>query len=351
MTINDNTSDTQKDISFCLPVFNVKEYIEACIKSIDSQTMNNISYEILCIDDCSTDGSYELLQTISKNNRAVKLVKNKENKGVSYTRNQLIEQASGTYIWFVDPDDMLYPNCVNKIYNIALRYNPDVILADYMRIEDNDTEEYIKNISENEYEHVSFGMKWPIDTNNRRMSAVWCGMFKRQFLVTNKLKFNEDMIAQEDTLFYYEFLLKTKNVIKCEAPCYLYRQRATSVMHTRTVERAKKYYTSMLAMLKTYEQHLMKKDYTDIDILTEKIHHSRQNVATTLCGVCDTKYVYEQLKFLKREKIYPYPFRKNVFLGNRSILYKWLIFLTPIQVCFWIQHFSYKIMYYKNKNR
>lgn len=89
--------------TFCLPVYNVYSFLEHCIKSINEQDMSGIKYEILCIDDYSTDDSYKRLEKLSKTNDRIRVLKNAKNYGVSYTRNQLIKEAIGKYIWFVDP--------------------------------------------------------------------------------------------------------------------------------------------------------------------------------------------------------------------------------------------------------
>ena len=131
-------SDGKIDISFCLLVYNVKPYLDDCLQSIVNQNLenSNISYEIYCIDDVSKDGSYEFLLDMTKKNPKLRVEKNEENKGVSYTRNRLMREAKGKYIWFVDPDDMLINKVVDKFYQYAEQYKVDIILGDYIRVEE-----------------------------------------------------------------------------------------------------------------------------------------------------------------------------------------------------------------------
>lgn len=86
------------------------------------------------MDDCSTDGSYELLQTLKNNYTALKVSRNIHNSGVSFTRNQLIKSAKGKYIWFVDPDDLLYPGVVSLALREIEESEADVLLGNYIRI-------------------------------------------------------------------------------------------------------------------------------------------------------------------------------------------------------------------------
>jgi hypothetical protein len=242
----------------------------------------------------------------------------------------------------VDPDDMLVRNVVGTFYRLAESYQADVLLGDYFRVPENTAEsgEYgfsgsVENVQVKQTKRES-----PRDPSGRAMHAIWAGLFLRSFLMDNALTMNENMIAQEDTLFYYEFALKTDQVYKCNVPCYLYRQRSASVMNTRNDQRARKYYQSMLEMLMVYQHHQDTEDYDDKEILDQKIHHSKQNVTQCLASIKDKKYVKEQMKFLKNKKIYPYPFRKAALKMKPSYL-GLLTFLLPLKPFFWLYHFIY----------
>lgn len=100
------------DLSIIIPVYNVELYIERCINSITSQ--NIIDYEIICINDGSTDRSLEVLYSLQKNNPKIKVF-NQQNCGLSATRNRGIELSGGKYILFVDSDDYLEENVLNSL--------------------------------------------------------------------------------------------------------------------------------------------------------------------------------------------------------------------------------------------
>ena len=311
------TDSFSTQISFCLPAYNVEKYVGECIDSILSQKIDNFEFEILCIDDCSVDGTYDELIKFASTNEKIHVLKNSKNLGVSATRNRLIDEANGKYIWFVDPDDLLYPDTVVDFWEIANRYNAEVVLGNYIRfcnIED------VKSQVTNKDFHIEQKDFLPYDDEGTRMCTVCTGVFLKEFLIKNKIYFQEGMIAQEDTLFYYEFSLKGKTIIKCDFPCYLYRQRPTSIMHMRSEERAKKYYESMMIMYKVYKQHLDKGDYDDEKVLKEKIHHSQQNIAFFLAMLMEHSYVHMEIKRLKREGIYPFPFRNAALHTNESFL-------------------------------
>lgn len=310
------------------------------------QYLQGITYEVLCIDDCSTDKSLEICTKFAMDNPNIRVMRNKKNSGVSYTRNRLIENAKGKYIWFIDPDDMLYPD-IARIFYLKIEENDcDVILGDYLSITEREM-----NIPENiekelHWRRISKTERWlPVNQNGIKMCAIWAGLFKRDFLLLNDLHFNEKMIAQEDTLFYYEFILRTDKIIKCSSPSYFYRQKASSVMHSRSKQRLYQYYLSMVEMFKVYKKHLDENDFDNKEILEEKIGHSRQNIITCLVSVDDTKMVKDKLKNLKEIGIYPYPFRKAVWYTKESLLRKIIYFFQPIEPFFWLLHLLYKISY------
>ena len=232
----------------------------------------------------------------------VRVLKNEKNKGVCFTRNRLISEAKGKYIWFVDPDDLIYPNVATSFLKAAREYRADVVLGNYIRFKE------VKELKLFKIANFRFHIQkyefLPCDKENNKMCAVWAGIFSRKFLLDNNLRFHDGMIAQEDTLFYYEFALKSPIIVKSDLPCYLYRQRRNSIMHSRNEERTKKYYESMIIMYEVYKRHLC--DYDNEEILKKKIHHTQQNVAFYLAMLLDHSYVKREMRRLKEARIYPY---------------------------------------------
>ena len=310
-----------------------------CINSILKQDIEDINIEILCIDDFSTDGTYEELIRLSKKHKLIRIIRNNKNIGVSATRNRLISESKGKYIWFVDPDDLLYPGAVSLLFNATNYHQSEVTLANYLKftkLEQIKVEhtEWNAHIVENDY--------LPFDEESgRKMCAVWAGIFLRKFLIENELQFQEQMIAQEDTLFYYEFGLRVNKVVKCDFPCYLYRIRSTSIMHSRSEERAKKYYKSMLVMYQVYKKHLISGDYNDELVLKNKIHHTQQNIAFCLAMLQDYSFVYKEIKRLKKKGVYPYRLRYDALHTKEPIIRRLCNFLLPFEPVFWLLHYIY----------
>jgi len=206
------------------------------------------NYEIICIDDCSTDESLKELIRLKDYINDSKLVdfrvtSNQENKGVCYTRNRLLREVTGTYVWFVDPDDMLVPNVGNYMLSIK-QSRCNLILGNYRSIPEmlhfnelNECKKYYEvNYIDINNEKLSY---LPMNSIGIKMNAVWAGIFRREFLIENGLFFHEGMIAQEDTLFYYEVSLFIDTILKTDTEVYCYRKRSTSIMNLHSEEKMK----------------------------------------------------------------------------------------------------------------
>ena len=131
-----------KKISIVIPAYNTEKYIKKCLDSIINQTYKN--KEIIIIDDASTDNT---LLEIEKyhDNACVKIIKNKENKGQAYSRNKAIKIASGDYIGFIDSDDFIEPDMLEKLYSKAKENNLDIAMCKIATY-DNQTGEIKDNV-------------------------------------------------------------------------------------------------------------------------------------------------------------------------------------------------------------
>lgn len=106
-------------ISIIIPVYNVEKYIQECLDSVCRQTLKEL--EILCINDASTDSSVEIIQQIAMNDSRFRLIQNEKNIGAGETRNRGIMLAKGKYFFFLDADDFLETDAMEKLYQCAER--------------------------------------------------------------------------------------------------------------------------------------------------------------------------------------------------------------------------------------
>ena len=130
-------------VSVIVPVYNVERYLNRCLNSIISQTFKDI--EIICVNDGSTDTSLKILKEYQKIDNRI-IVINKENEGVSKSRNKGIEVAKGEYIVFVDSDDWINLDMVEYMYNKAKNTDTDIVMCTYMREYINNSKEKVFNL-------------------------------------------------------------------------------------------------------------------------------------------------------------------------------------------------------------
>ena len=117
-------------LSVLIPVYNVKDYLDDCFRSVISQCDTNI--EIIALDDQSTDGSFEYLKAlVAKTSHPIKILQHPHNRGLSAARNSLVAAATGDYVWFIDSDDVLVDGAINKLEKIVGRHSPDLVMCDY----------------------------------------------------------------------------------------------------------------------------------------------------------------------------------------------------------------------------
>ena len=329
-----------RKVSFCLPVYNVKEYLEECIESIYQQGLSD--FEIICIDDCSTDGSFEKLKRLAENHPEMIVCQNDENKGISYTRNRAVAVSNGEgYIWFVDPDDKLVPNTALLYLDIAEKNKVDAVLGKAIRFMDNTKPPVIKGTDH--YEIVDYSNPDKFYDYGPNF-GVWNGIIEKSFFMKNELHFHEDLPVFEEVLFYVEFGVKVNKIARVDHYGYYYRTRSTSMSRNRNAIRLYNYAGSakiILPILKSlmgeYPQY--KASLRAVTVCAEKIYE------LNLARIPDSTYIRQSLKYMKSEGFYPHDNHCSAHMvKSRSWKYKLLFLLLRIEPCFWLVHYVYKLL-------
>ena len=190
-------------LSIIIPTYNRSKYITKCLSSVLNQTYKNI--EVIIIDDGSTDNTEEIIKTF--NDERIRYFKN-TNHGIGYSRNFGIEKATGDYIFFLDSDDYINSDSVDKMLkNIN---DNDILIFDYKEIFESDIKEKINKIPVfNDYillDHPELINLVNLGPCNK--------VYKKSLLIDNNIKFPED-IKYEDALFVIETLKNAKYISSC----------------------------------------------------------------------------------------------------------------------------------------
>lgn len=209
-------------LSVIVPVYNCKDHLERCVGSILKQSFAD--YEIILVDDGSTDGSAQLADSLAANNPQVQVI-HQENQGVSIARNMGLLEAQGEYIMFVDADDYLLPNTANVFENEKLA---DLTCLSF-EVGNNSkkiTNDQLYQASESEKAKVM------MIENPTQYMTVWSKFFKRKIIEENNLRFNTTLRVAEDGDFMIKYLLCANSIQFFMEVCYHYSNDTKSVMST-----------------------------------------------------------------------------------------------------------------------
>ncbi len=126
-------------ISIIIPVYNTEKYLRQCFESVFRQTFSE--YEIICVNDGSTDSSQEIIEMYKERNDFIKNITYKKNYGPSIARNAGLKVATGKYILFLDSDDMILPETLEGLYKCSEQNELDIIYFDMHKIYEKDIEQ------------------------------------------------------------------------------------------------------------------------------------------------------------------------------------------------------------------
>lgn len=213
-------------ISVIVSVYNTEKYIEKCLDSLLNQTYSNI--EIVVINDCSTDGSLKILKKYAKKYDNIILIENKENKGLSYSRNVGLEKATGKYIGYIDSDDYVDSTYYEQMMKAIKKEKSEIAIADMKIVyEDGSFPDY-----------VSKGCNGEVNTLNiikNGLAASACNkLFKREII--EKYKFSEGKL-NEDLAVILPSIVAAKKISYVENNNYYYVQHTGSIQNSRFSDR------------------------------------------------------------------------------------------------------------------
>lgn len=208
-------------ITLIIPVYNKKKYINHCLDSISAQTFED--FEVLLVDDGSTDGSAEICDEFANNNARVRVI-HKQNGGVSSARNRGIEEAAGKYVIFCDADDEFPPDALSDLFAAAEKYGADITVGGAGDVIIDKRRNEIRTVNPLERDTIlledrdarAFGEIW--EKNN--MLSCCLKLFSRDFLMQNNLRFDEKMVVLEDLDFVARSLIPAKIVVSIENVVY-----------------------------------------------------------------------------------------------------------------------------------
>lgn len=232
-------------------------YLEECLDSILRQDF--YSYEVICVNDASTDCSEDILLKYAKKYKNIKIINHKKNKGLSSSRNTGLKHAVGKYIVFIDSDDMIAENALTELYGIAESNKVDIIYFNMINFyEDEGTSKKIYEESKvfEEYTGIYSGKElFCLQMGTRQMNVQAVRKFiRKDFLMKNGIRFYEG-ILHEDVLFSFHCAMNAKQAMSINKEYYMRRLREGSITHTHNYRRAQSLFIVMIQILAYWSTH------------------------------------------------------------------------------------------------
>jgi len=231
--------------SIIIPVYNVEKYIKRCLDSVFNQTYKD--FEVIVIDDGSTDKSMEIVKRYD-----VK-IQNTKHVSVSEARNIGVKHAKGEYLLFLDSDDYWDKNLLKEI-DKSLKNNPDIVRFQVRTVTDNNE---VTDYSEEEFDNLTGEESFAKIINFHFVESVWCYAIKKDYYLKEKFSFKKGMI-HEDFGLTPLIIIKAHKVNSISYIGYNYYRRSGSIMNTPDYEWTKRkvsdFYTHYLFLTKEIEK-------------------------------------------------------------------------------------------------
>lgn len=217
-------------LSILLPVYGVAPYVLACAESILSQADQGV--ELLFLDDASPDDSAALIAALQSRDPRVRLLHQTHNQGISAARNRLLDEAQGSYLWFVDPDDLMEPGAIARVQKAIAQHQPDLLMCDFRAFDDGATEP-----GRARYQHIASFIGPPLGED---VDSLLSGLFQagqlhpwskivRRAAWPTTLRFPVGRVF-EDLSVYPRLAVHLKRYVHLPEVAMAYRQRAGSTL-------------------------------------------------------------------------------------------------------------------------
>ena len=257
-------------VSVIVPIYNVEKYLEKCINSLLSQTLEDI--QIILVNDGSKDNSGNIAREYEKNNKNRIIYVEKENGGLSDARNHGLKYATGDFIAFLDSDDYIEKNAYEEMYNKAIEENADYVECDFIWEFPNKIRVDKQHPYKNKKEMLSFVRV-----------VAWNKLIKRQLITDNNLEFPKGL-RYEDVEFTYKLIPFINKFAYVDKPFIHYVQREGSIANVQN-ERTAEIFTVLDNVIEFYKKNNIYEKYRD----ELEYNYARYLLCSSLKRMCKIK--------------------------------------------------------------
>lgn len=313
-------------ISIVIPVYNVEPYIEDCLKSVAAQTYKG-DIECIVINDCTPDGSCAIIERFIKEyngNIDFKLLHHSVNRGLSAARNTGIDAATGEYIYFLDSDDEITPDCIELLAEPLKEQKYDFVIGDYETR--GTTKEFPQLLLE----------EGPVSTNSHIRALyfadkwymmAWNKLCNLDYIRKEELYFKEGLL-NEDNLWSFQLACTAGSMYIVKSETYKYKVRETSIMGT--CDQTKRVFSLSKIVHEAYHWAIKRGFIYDKEVFDKIIWRREYIYAIILSQKTYKKRVELYLKCYKGLRIAPWSAYKNRMFPMRSLIKEFYNFLPGI---------------------
>lgn len=237
-----------KLVSIIVPVYNVEKYLNVCIESIVNQTYTNL--EIILVDDGSKDKSGQLCEKWKSADQRIQVI-HKENAGLGFARNSGLDIATGDYVMYIDSDDYISKNMVQKLLDTAEITGSDTVFCGLVRVMEDGRmipmPAYYENKSFKGNEIIDdvllemVGSKPECSNDANLFMSVWHAIYSRKIIEKYSIRFpSERIVMCEDIMYHIDYLRRASCVTYIKDPLYYYRVNPKSLSQVYDESRFKR---------------------------------------------------------------------------------------------------------------
>lgn len=224
------------NVSVIIPIYNVEPYIEECVQSVLNQTMTD-GLECILVDDCGKDRSAEIAESVVNSYKGeikIKFIHHGVNKGLSCARNNAVDAAEGKYVLFLDSDDYITPDCIETLWNLALKYpNADFVDGISYSLDKKQNDDFHLCLTKHhlpEYCDDADFIRRELTLNHYHINCT-NALIKKEFLTSNNISFIQGVVF-EDFSWHLDCSRKIKAIALASKDTYFYRYNENSIMNS-----------------------------------------------------------------------------------------------------------------------
>lgn len=239
-------------LSVIIPVYNAQEYLGKCVESVVNQTFKDV--EIILVDDCSKDNSYELCEQLARNDSRIVVYRREENGGIFAARNSGLELSKGRYVTFVDNDDWLDPEMYEKLIFELESKNLDFVSCGFKEIiGDKIVTHSHKEDGYYTKQQIRETLIYLLVGEQQISCAVWKSIFKKEIIESDNLRFLSSRV-KDDFYFVVEYLLCCDTVEFISGDYYNYWIRDASTIHVLGLDNKEDSYANPIKIYEIFKR-------------------------------------------------------------------------------------------------